>query len=202
MQQRDYKQNCGVARSTDLLGERWTFLIVRDLLISPRRFSELEKRLKGIGTNLLSKRLKEMRGAGLVVGGDETPYYTLTEMGCGLEPIILHLVKWSNSWIKSPTKLDDLHFPDWDLLGLKALYVPDLERKRPLVAQFAVEDWMAWVRIDKNSYTYGLGKSEEAIDINFPCLISELRQAGAIIERLPARQITAAKKFVSAFPLT
>jgi len=51
---RDYHQNCALARASDLLGERWTLLIVRDLLVAPRRFGELEKRAKGMGTNLLS----------------------------------------------------------------------------------------------------------------------------------------------------
>ena len=65
MPERNYNQNCALARASDLLGERWTLLIVRDLLISPRRFGDLETRLKGMGTNLLAKRLKDMQRAGL-----------------------------------------------------------------------------------------------------------------------------------------
>ncbi len=110
---RDYRQNCSVARASDLLGERWTLLIVRDLLIAPRRFSELERRLKGMGTNLLAKRLTDLQAAGIIrQEDDEAPRYALTQMGQSLEPLVLELARWGMRWTGSSGKRGGLHFLD------------------------------------------------------------------------------------------
>ena len=67
---RSYQQFCGVARTLDVVGERWTLLIVRNLLLGPRRYSDLLAELPGITTNLLAKRLKEMEEADLIAKHD------------------------------------------------------------------------------------------------------------------------------------
>ena len=99
MDRRSYGQYCGVARALDVIGERWTLLIVRDLLLGPRRYSELLHGLPGMTTNLLAKRLKEMEAAGLIErvrsSTSETGHsYRLTSLGLGLEPAVLALAKW------------------------------------------------------------------------------------------------------------
>ena len=93
---RCYKQFCGVARALDVLGDRWTLLIVRDLLLGPWRYTDLLARLPGITTNLLAERLKEMETNGVVtkflqasVGSPHV--YELTPLGKQLEPVILSL---------------------------------------------------------------------------------------------------------------
>ena len=199
MQVRNYGQNCSVARACDLLGERWTLLIVRDLLIAPRRFSELERRLKGMGTNLLAKRLKEMRIADLLCERRGEAHYSLSEMGLGLEPLILNMAKWSLDWLAQPPGAGNIHYPDWDLLALKALYRPDPRQKQPILARFASQDWVAWVAIDQGTYAYGLGEPEAVPDVHFSCLVSSLRYPDAIIESLPLTERTAAEAFVSSF---
>ena len=60
MVKRSYQQYCGLAAALDLLGERWTVLIIRDLLVGPKRFTDLLDRLPGIGTGLLSQRLRSL----------------------------------------------------------------------------------------------------------------------------------------------
>ena len=67
MAARDYGQYCGVTRAVELVGERWALLIVRDLLVGPRRFSDLRRNLQGIPPNLLSERLRFLAAEGLVV---------------------------------------------------------------------------------------------------------------------------------------
>ena len=99
MDRRSYGQYCGVARALDIVGERWTLLIVRDLLLGPRRYSELQHGLPGITTNLLAKRLKEMEAAGLIeriraTTSDAGHSYRLTSLGLGLEPTVLALAQW------------------------------------------------------------------------------------------------------------
>src|SRR5574339_130663 len=99
MDRRSYGQYCGVARALDIVGERWTLLIVRDLLLGPKRYSEFLHGLPGITTNLLAKRLKEMEAAGLIervraTTSDAGHSYRLTSLGLGLEPVVLALAQW------------------------------------------------------------------------------------------------------------
>ncbi|MBL4620466.1 MAG: helix-turn-helix transcriptional regulator [Marinicaulis sp.] len=95
---RTYNQDCILAHALDLLGERWTFLILRDLFLGPQRFGDLQAALPGIGANLLSKRLKELEEAGLLEGpspSDGRVRYRLTKEGEGLRPAVRMLMKWS-----------------------------------------------------------------------------------------------------------
>lgn len=95
---RTYNQDCVLAYALDLLGERWTLLIIRELFLGPRRFGDLHVALPGIGTNLLSKRLKELEEAGLIVGpgpGEGRGSYRLSEEGENLRPTVHALMYWS-----------------------------------------------------------------------------------------------------------
>ncbi len=95
---RTYNQDCILAHALDLLGERWTLLILRDLFLGPQRFGDLQAGLPGIGANLLSKRLKELEEAGMleaVSAGDARGRYRLTETGEALRPSVRCLMKWS-----------------------------------------------------------------------------------------------------------
>jgi DNA-binding HxlR family transcriptional regulator len=96
---RTYGQKCGLAASLDLLGERWTLLIVRELARGPKRFGDLLKGLEGIGTNLLSARLKTLEAAGVVEqvtlpGPAGVPGYDLGDRGRSLMPILEELALW------------------------------------------------------------------------------------------------------------
>jgi len=95
---RTYKQDCIFAYALDLLGERWTLLIVRELFLGPRRFGDLHARLPGIGTNLLSKRLKELEEADIIAAPAESETrgsYRLSEHGEELRPVARALMFWS-----------------------------------------------------------------------------------------------------------
>lgn len=202
MRERNYNQNCALARASDLLGERWTLLIVRDLLVAPRRFGELEQRLKGMGTNLLAKRLKDMRATGLISGGEERTSYSLTEMGKALEPMVLHMVRWSLRWISGRPHVSGLHFPDWDLIALKSLFVPDPKLKKPLVARFQSSDWIAWVRLHQQGYSYGLGEPDEVPDILFPGPITALRAPDRLLAEMDGKMRGQARRFIDCFAVS
>lgn len=93
---RTYNQDCVLAYSFDLLGERWTFLIIRELFLGPRRFGDLHAALPGIGTNLLSKRLKELEEADIIAAtGDGRNQYRLTDAGEALRPAVRSLMFWA-----------------------------------------------------------------------------------------------------------
>jgi DNA-binding HxlR family transcriptional regulator len=96
---RSYGDQCGVARSLDVIGERWALLIVRDLLLGPKRFNDLMAGLPGASPNVISQRLRELTGHGVIRQRDLGPparvrVYELTDWGRELEPVILHLGQW------------------------------------------------------------------------------------------------------------
>jgi DNA-binding HxlR family transcriptional regulator len=96
---RNYNQNCPIARGLDVLGERWTLLILRELVGGPRRYGDLRAELPGIATNLLAERLKELQDAGLVDRADlpapiGRTVYTLTDLGWQRVLPILQSVAW------------------------------------------------------------------------------------------------------------
>lgn len=97
---RSYGQYCSVARALDVAGDRWTLLIVRELLLrGPCRFTDLKNGLPGIATNLLSSRLKELEDAGLISREEASPpvattLYSLTRDGAALEPVLQALGRW------------------------------------------------------------------------------------------------------------
>jgi DNA-binding HxlR family transcriptional regulator/putative sterol carrier protein len=96
---RSYGQFCGIAHALDLVGERWALLVVRELILGPKRFTDLSQGLPGVGANILSARLKELEEAGIVSRRRLPPpaastVYELTEYGRGLEDILLALGRW------------------------------------------------------------------------------------------------------------
>jgi DNA-binding HxlR family transcriptional regulator len=96
---RNYNQNCPIARGLDVLGERWTLLILRELVGGPRRYGDLRDALPGIATNLLAERLKELQEAGLVDRTDlpapiGRTVYTLSDMGWQRALPVLRSVAW------------------------------------------------------------------------------------------------------------
>jgi DNA-binding HxlR family transcriptional regulator len=99
---RSYGDQCGVARSLDVVGERWALLIVRELLLGPKRFNDLLAGLPGASPNVISQRLRELSGAGVIRQRDLGPparvrVYELTDWGRELEPVILHLGQWGTN---------------------------------------------------------------------------------------------------------
>ena len=125
---RTYGQFCPVARSLDLLGERWTLLIVRELLIGPQRYSDLRDRLPGMWSNLLAQRLRDLDEAGLVQRRELPPpaarlVYELTERGRALEPVVYELARWGLELLDEPGD-DVVPWPALPL-GLKTMVLVD-----------------------------------------------------------------------------
>src|SRR5256885_12943843 len=99
MAKRSYDQFCPIARALDFVGERWTLLVVRELLFGPKRYTDLLAGLPGINANVLSTRLKDLQAAELVERTTMPPpaastVYQLTELGRGLEPAVVGLAQW------------------------------------------------------------------------------------------------------------
>lgn len=107
MAKRGYGQFCGLARAAEVLGQRWTLLILRDLLVGPRRYSDLVAGLPGIPSNLLATRLKELEQDGLIVrearaGLDRSIVYAVTARGAELRPALDALSRWGAAGMHEP----------------------------------------------------------------------------------------------------
>lgn len=127
---RDYGQFCGLAAGLNIVGERWTLLIIRELLLGPIRFSELIDNLVGIGSNLLTERLRTLELYDIIepapVPGDlRGKRYRLTELGMGLREPILLLARWGMPFLclQDP---GGLVRSDWGFLAVQAMVRPEL----------------------------------------------------------------------------
>jgi DNA-binding HxlR family transcriptional regulator len=135
MERRSYNQFCGLAHSLDIVGERWTLLVVRNLLLGPLRYSELLRGLPGITTNLLAKRLKEMEELELIerVRMNGADAYRLAPSGAALEPAIHALGRWGWQWMDQP-KRGEIRNVEWLFVALRRRYLGGTTLKVEIVA--------------------------------------------------------------------
>ena len=133
MASRSYGQYCGVTTAVELVGERWAMLIVRDLLVGPRRYTDLKQGLPRIPTNILSARLKELQEGGVVRRVPLTNcglVYELTDYGRGLEPIVLALGRWGFAQMGEPGP-EDVVTADSLTMALRTAFRPDAAASLP-----------------------------------------------------------------------
>jgi DNA-binding HxlR family transcriptional regulator len=161
---RSYNQYCVLARTLDVLGERWTLLIVRELLSGPKRFTDLQEALGGIGTNLLSSRLKQMEHNGLVYRTKLPPpgvafVYELTEHGRKLDETLLTLIRWGIPLLAAPKRKEERFMPHWLLHGMLGIFNP---RAAPVHAEsyeFHVDDEVFHVRVENGRANGDMGRA-------------------------------------------
>jgi DNA-binding HxlR family transcriptional regulator len=120
-----YAQFCALARAAEIIGERWTLLIIRELLLRPMRFGDLVARLSDVSPALLTGRLNALMDSGVVRRAAlPAPFnaqvYELTEVGRAIQPAIRELIRWGGRFL-FPMRPDDVFEPDWVLLALDAL---------------------------------------------------------------------------------
>ena len=120
--ERNYRQYCGLAAALDAVGERWTLRVVRELLLGPRRYTELLADLPGMGTNLLADRLKKLCALGVAERFDSGSghAYRLGPRGAELRPTVLALSKWGVGLLGEPSE-DMVTRPHWALLAVQAM---------------------------------------------------------------------------------
>src|SRR4051812_34880442 len=125
---RRYDQYCPVAHALEIVGERWSLLVVRELLHGPLRYTDLAERLPGIGTNVLASRLRELETGGVVTRRTLPPpaasrVYELTEYGRGLRSVMRELARWGARSLGPPSADAEL-FPGWLANALDTLLAP------------------------------------------------------------------------------
>lgn len=129
MSKRGYGQFCGLVRAVEMVGERWALLIVRDLLVSPKRFTDLRQGLPRIPTNVLSARLKELEQAGVIrrralPRPSGAVVYELTEYGLELEDVVLRLGRWGARSLTVP-RPGDIITTDSMVMAIRAAFRPE-----------------------------------------------------------------------------
>ena len=177
-----YNQFCALARAAEIVGERWTLLIVRELLIAPMRFGDLRARLDDISPPLLTSRLNALVEAGVVrrtalPAPFNAQVYELTEAGRAIEPAVRELIRWGGRFL-FPMRKGETFEPDWVVLALEAIarHTPtsicriDLRIPHPNgIAGFVIEGGPEGTRISN-----GEASGNTAIEVRFDVLLQIL----------------------------
>lgn len=196
MTQTHYPQFCALARAAEIVGERWTLLIVRELLLGPKRFGDLVDRLSSVSPTVLSGRLNALIESGVVRRAAlPAPFnaqtYELTPVGMALKPAIRELIRWGGHFL-FPPRPDDTFEPDWVLLALDSIVrrTPTPARKIALQvsqggksASFLVQGGQQGTTISR-----GNGSASATIETRFDTLLriltTQLPLEQAVSERL------------------
>ena len=167
MKTRSYNQYCGLAYALDVVGERWTILIIRELVAGPRRFKDLLAGLPEISTNLLSERLKHLEQQAVIRRRTLPPpagstVYELTELGRGLEPMLIELGKWGSQFVpEAPGDAAVLHVGSY-ALTLKTFFRPELAQGLDETYALQIDGEVLQVRIHDGALDVGPGDGRSA----------------------------------------
>lgn len=164
MGKRSYDQHCTVARALDVVGERWTLLLVRELMTGPKRYKDLLGGLPGIGTNLLAARLKALEEHGVVRRATLPPpagsgVYELTDLGRSLEPVVVALSRWGAKLVGDPRD-GDRSRPAWAATALRSLFEPGATVGLRETYEFRIDGEAFHLRIDDGAVEARQGPAE------------------------------------------
>ena len=210
---RRYEDACGTAHALDLIGERWALLVMRELMLGPKRFSDLRADLPGISANTLTQRLEGLEQAGIVTRERLAPpasgqVYALTDWGYQSRPIMGALGRWAT---RSPAHDPGQHFSAVSLmLSFQAMHQPALSRdlKAEIGFRLGRESYLA--RLDEGAIDVGRGDPADAAVIftGEPGAIAAAVYGGLPLGALEAEGALAiegdralAERFVTLFPL-
>lgn len=160
---RRYDDPCGIARALDRVGERWALLVVRELLLGPKRFTDLRAGLPDASPNVLSQRLDELLETGVVQRRQLDPpartwVYELTPWGRELEAVLLSLARWGSR--ATPIPRGDLS-PDALLLALRTTLDPEQAQAEPLVVELRLAPERYSVRLVGGRLDIARGPAEQ-----------------------------------------
>lgn len=167
MSNKSYNQYCGLAYALDIVGERWTLLIIRELIAGPRRFTDLMAGLPGISTNLLSERLKNLEQEGLVSRRVLPPpagstVYELTLLGQALETTLIELGKWGSQFVPpSPNGATLLNVGSY-ALTLKTFFRPEQAQGVSETYELRIDHEVLQVQINEGEIDVRQGDGRKA----------------------------------------
>jgi DNA-binding HxlR family transcriptional regulator len=146
---RRYPDGCAIATALDYVGERWALLIVRELLLGPKRFTDLQDGLPGAGPKVLAQRLRELGSAGILRRRTLPPpassqVYELTDWGAQLDPIVAALGRWG---AQAPEPRTDSVSPDSAMIMLRSRFRPQPERPWTAAYQMQLGPYLFTARV-------------------------------------------------------
>lgn len=167
MAAREYGQYCGVTRALELVGERWGLLVVRDLLVGPRRYGELAAGLPRIPSNVLAARLKELQAAGIIrrAPRSRVVVYELTPYGRELEPVVLALGAWGSKALGDPRE-EQVITPDSMTMALRTAFRPQVAADLPATA-YAARLGLAELLIRVDGPSLDVTRGDGPVDLAF-----------------------------------
>ncbi|MGW5918719.1 winged helix-turn-helix transcriptional regulator [Nocardia fluminea] len=156
---RSYGQYCGLARSLEVIGDRWNLLIVRELLLAPARYRDLIEDLPGIATNLLADRLRDLETSGVVerrlTGAGSVVEYALTPWGAQLRGPIESLIRWSTPLMVRGPDDGDAFRAGWLALALPALLDARVEVRPSATVGLELGDSLLRLRVSRSGFEVG-----------------------------------------------
>jgi len=163
---RVYGQFCGFSRALEVLGERWALLIVRDLLVAPKRFTDLHRGLAGIPTNVLTTRLKELEDAGVIERRilprpENAVVYDLTGYGRELEGIVFALGRWGAKAMGDP-RPDEFVTVDSMIMAMRSTFRPDVARGLHESYELRLGEIVLGMRVDDGTLAVTSGALADA----------------------------------------
>ena len=166
VRRRSYGQYCGFARALEVLGERWALLIVRDLLVGPKRFTDLLHGLPGIPSNVLTARLTELEHAGVVARRvlprpARAVVYELTPYGLELETVVIGLGRWGAKALGEPRE-DETITVDALLTALRTTFHPEAARGVRAGFELRVGETVLHARVDDGRLAVAPGALPDA----------------------------------------
>ena len=211
---RSYADACGAAHGLDLIGDRWALLVVRELILGPKRFTDLRDGLPGISPNVLTQRLEELESANIVRRRKLPPpggawVYELTEWGAELEDIIKRLGRWA---VRSPLRQSDLPIgTDSLMLSFRTMFDGASAAGLDASIELRIGDATFRARVARNKLTLVRGAATDpdvVITASSPNALAAIVYGGLPIadaQREGDVQVTGnktvVKRFVSLFPL-
>jgi DNA-binding HxlR family transcriptional regulator len=159
MTRRTYGQFCGVSRALEIIGERWSILIVRDLLIRPKSFHELHQGFPASATDILSTRLKELLHSGVVKqfeDNDGETRFRLTAFGRELDDIVIRLGRWG-ARLLGDMRPEDVATTDSVRMALRTTFRPEAAAGLSVSYQFNLGDMIVWAKVRDGEVETGEG---------------------------------------------
>ena len=166
MTKRSYQQYCPISYSLDLIGERWTLLIIRELWFAPRRFTDILNQLPSIGPNLLSRRLKDLEAAQIIQHRKLPPpaaseIYELTEFGLGLKGVLRELSRWGGQFLPESPPNDDVCGSNIAVITLNQRFNPTTAKKIELTGEIRSEYDVFTVQIHEEKLMVRVGLANQ-----------------------------------------
>jgi DNA-binding HxlR family transcriptional regulator len=211
-EKRSYGDRCGIARALDVIGDRWALLVVRELVLGPKRFTDLRAGLPNLTADVLSQRLRDLEEAGILTREQLDPpaparVYQLTERGRELEPVLLALAAWGS---RAPFPTTDRELgADSLMLALKTLFSSEQAGAETVRYQLRVDGQVFAARVERGLFEVrrGAWDSPDGVIATDSATLSKILWHGQPLEDAVqsgaltlSGELPSARQFLALFP--